>query len=178
MKYEVAYLSNTGNTKRLAMEITSMLFGKEVVLTDLAHNGVSTDADAFFIGFGINGDVVPVKIMDALECTERKTVMLFVTCGMNPTDAYKAAIERKIFPFLPDDCNYLGLFLCAGKFPDDMIDHAQEVLQQNKEVLHARMVLENHQITKNHPDEDDMRKLREYVTTHLSNTEDVDGQEQ
>lgn len=168
MKYEVAYYSISGNTASLAEEIADMLSDNGVRLTDLSCADVSEDADVYLIGFGINRGTVPLKIIDALEVAEGKTILLFVTCGMEPTDDYKSSIERKILPFLPDGCDYRGLFLCPGQFPDEVIRNAQEVLSNQPNSVSARSLLEHYQKTYGHPDEEDLDDLRDFIWSKLS----------
>ena len=167
MKYEVAYISNSGNTATVAEEIADMLSEEDVRLTDLSCGEASEDADVYLIGFGVNRGTVPMRIMDALEVAEGKTVLLFVTCGMEPTESYKFSIERKILPFLPDDCDYRGLFLCPGQFPEEVVRNIQEVLRCQPDNAQARSLLEHHQKTYGHPNEDDLEELREFIWAKL-----------
>ena len=168
MKYEVAYISQSGNTATLAEEIADMLFEEKVRLTDLSCGEASEDADVYLIGFGVNRGTIPMKVMDALEIMENKTIILFATCGMEPTGNYKSSVERKILPFLPDDCDYRGLFLCAGQFPDEVIRNIQEVLKHTPENAQARSILEHHQKTCGHPNDKDLEELRDFVWTSLN----------
>lgn len=167
LKYEVAYISNSGNTATIAEEIADMLSEEEVHLTDLSCDEISEDADVYLIGFGINRGTVPMKVMDALEIAESKTILLFVTCGMEPTESYKASVERKILPFLPDDCDYRGLFLCPGQFPEEVVRNLQEVLRRQPDNAQARSLLEQHQKTYGHPNKEDLEKLREFIWAQL-----------
>lgn len=167
MKYEVAYLSQSGNTAVLAEELAEMLSDEDIHLTDLAHGESSPDADVYLIGFGVNRGTVPIKIMDALDAAEGKTILLFVTCGMKPTDAYRTAIERKIAPFLPDACDYRGLFLCAGQFPDAAVQSIERALAQAPDDAQAQALLQQHRQTCGHPNQEDMDALRRFVSDRL-----------
>lgn len=167
MKYEVAYLSQSGNTAVLAEELAEMLSDEDIHLTDLARGELSPDADVYLIGFGVDRGTVPIKIMDALDAAEGKTILLFVTCGMKPTDAYRAAIERKIVPFLPDVCDYRGLFLCAGQFPDAAVQSIERALAQAPNDAQAQALLQQHRQTCGHPNREDMDALRRFVSDRL-----------
>lgn len=168
MKYEIAYLSNSGNTAVLARAIASMLPADDTHLTDLSLDDVSESADVYFIGFGVNRGMVPMKIMDSLEYADGKTVILFATCGMEPTDAYKSSIERKILPFIPDDCDYKGLFLCAGQFSETVANSIKETLRRQPENAQARALLESYQKTYGHPNSEDLEDLQDFVWEALS----------
>lgn len=168
MKYEIAYLSSSGNTAVLARAIASMLPADDTHLTDLSLDDVSETADIYFIGFGINRGMVPMKIMDALECADGKTAVLFVTCGMEPTDSYKSSIERKILPFIPDDCDYKGLFLCAGQFSETVVDNMKEALRLHPENTQAKAFWESYQKSYGHPDDEDLESLQDFVWEALN----------
>lgn len=167
MKYEIAYLSNSGNTATLAREIAELLCEEEMRLVDLSYDDLAEDADVYFMGFGLNRGTVPMKIMDGLELAEGKTVLLFATCGMEPTEEYKASVERKILPFLPDDCDYKGLFLCGGQFPEELVQKMQRVLRAQPENEQAKLFLQHHRKTCTHPNEQDLEALRDFVWKHL-----------
>lgn len=168
MKYEVAYISASGNTAILAEDIANMLSDEDVRLTDLSCGEVSEDAEVYLFGFGINRGAIPMKIIDALEAVEGKTILLFVTCGMEPTGDYRSSVERKIQPFLPDDCDYRGLFLCAGQFPDEVIQNIREAVKLQPENTQTRSILEHHKKTEGHPNDEDLEKLRDFIWTSLN----------
>lgn len=167
MKYEVAYLSQSGNTAALAKEIAEVLSDENIHLTDLNHGELSPDADVYMIGFGVNRGTVPMKIMDALDAAEGKTILIFVTCGMEPTDAYRTVIERKISPFLPDVCDYRGLFLCSGQFSDAVVQSVERALDQNPDDAQAHALLKQHRQTCGHPNREDMDALRLFISEKL-----------
>lgn len=163
MKYEIAYYSRSGNTAMLAEEIAELLSEEEVRLTDLSCSDASNDADMYLVGFGINRGAVPIKVMDTLELAEGKEVVLFVTCGMEPSEQYRRSVERMISPFLPDDCVYHGLFLCAGRFPDEVIAGVKETLRRQPDNQQAQILLANHEKTRAHPGEADLQNIRDFI---------------
>lgn len=165
MNCEVAYLSNSA--AMLAEEIVDALSAEQVHLTDLSCESASAGADIYLIGFDINRGTIPMKIMDTLDAAEGKTILLFVTSGMEPTEEYKAAVERKIQPFLPDDCDYRGLFLCAAQFPDEVVQNMREVLRRDPENARAKSLMEHYQKTCGHPDVKDLADLRKFVREKL-----------
>lgn len=163
MKYEIAYLSDASNTAALAKVIASMLPEEDTRLIDLSLEDASGMADIYFIGFGMNSGAVPLKIMEALDCAEGKTVSFFVTSGMEPTESYKDSIERKMLPFVPDDCEYKGLFLCASQFSDAVANKVQETLRLDPENAQAKVLLENYKKTYGHPNGKDVEALQDFI---------------
>jgi flavodoxin len=167
MKYEVAYLSKSGNTATLAEDIAEQFADEEVHLTNLETEKPWDDADVYLIGYGVNRGTIPMKVMDALDLAEGKTVALFVTGGMEPTQEHKNALERKVTPFLPEDCDYRGMFLCAGQFPDQVVENAQAILQQQPDNPQAKALLSHHKKTMGHPDNQDLDNLRSFLWDRL-----------
>ena len=106
LNYEIAYYSLSGNTEKLAYGIAKRLPENQAFLTNLQEEEVTLAADVYLVGFGINNGTVPLKVMDALDRLAGKKIFLFVTCGIEPSEEYKRLIERKIEPFLPDECDY------------------------------------------------------------------------
>jgi hypothetical protein len=141
--------------------------GEKVHLTDLSREEAVQGADVYLIGFGVNRGNIPIKVMDALDAAEGKTILLFVTCGVEPTEDYRTAIERKITPFLPDNCDYKGLFLCAAQLPDEVIQNIQEALRRQPDNAQALSLLEHHKKTRGHPDNNDVEQLYAFIRQKL-----------
>jgi hypothetical protein len=168
LKYEVAYISKSGNTATLAEAIAEMLPNESVHLTDLAYGEAAEDADVYLLGFGINRGAVPLKIMDSMELAEGKTILLFITCGVEPTAEYQASVERTVLPFLPDDCDYRGMFLCPGQFPDEVVRYLREVLQRQPDNAQAQSLLTQYEKTCGHPNNSDIEHLRVFLSDNLT----------
>ena len=166
MEFEVAYISRSGNTAAVAEKIADIIYEESVHLTDLSCESPSNDADVYLLGFGYRGSV-PVKIMDALELAEGKTLLLFVTCGMEPTEHYREFIERKITPFIPDDCDYKGLFLCPGQFQENLVLKSRDIPKRQPDNTTARRIVENARKTQGHPNSDDFEKLGAFLWENL-----------
>ena len=100
--------------------------------------------------------------MDILENLEGKTILCFVACGMALFEK-KENVEHNLLPFLPDECDYRGLFFCPGQIPSSVMDTIQEALDENPENKQAQAMLEAFQHAKNHPDAEDFRELRRFI---------------
>lgn len=106
------------------------VFRKSSFLTNLQEEEVTLAADVYLVGFGINNGTVPLKVMDALDRLAGKKIFLFVTCGIEPSEEYKRLIERKIEPFLPDECDYCGILLCRGQIAEEVLSKIQRQFAQ------------------------------------------------
>lgn len=164
MKYQIVYANVYGNAGTLANEIMNILPAESTDLIDLSCQDISDDADVYLIGFEVTQDTLPLSIMDILENLESKTVLCFATCGMANTKC-RESIERTISTFLPDECDYRGLFFCPGQIPASVMASMQEILERNPENERARAMLEGFQHSINHPDMEDLCSLRRFINT-------------
>ena len=119
MKYQVVYESRTGNTKAIAEAMMAGLPSESAKLVDIDTAVPSKDADVHCIGYGVHSSICSLKMLDFMELLNGKTILLFATCGLEPTEAYRKLLERNIEPFLPERCNYRGMFLCQGAISHD-----------------------------------------------------------
>jgi flavodoxin len=115
MNYAVIYYSETGNTKLIADKIYETIDSDNKVIVDLKKDTNIPKADIYFVGFPIHQKNCGMHIVDALEQIESGKVALFATCGMNPTEKYRKKLEDALAVWLPDDAEYLGMFLCQGQ---------------------------------------------------------------
>lgn len=160
MEYQIAYLDIYGNAGILAEEISGILHGAELV--NLSKQEISDDANSYLLVFEITQNAIPLKIMDILENLEGKTILCFVACGMALFEE-KEDVEHNLLPFLPDECDYRGLFFCPGQIPSSVMDTIQKALDENPENKQAQAMLEAFQHAKNHPDAEDFRELRRFI---------------
>ncbi len=168
MKFEIAYFSKFGNSAVLAKAIANMLPAEDTKLVNLAHNEMAGGADVNFIGFDVIDGPVPLRIIDALDLAERKAIILFTTCCMEPSENVKSSIERKVQPFIPDDCDYRGLFLCAGQPSENILENIDTQLKRQPDNLGLRAALENCQKAIGHPNKNDIAMLMKFVQSALA----------
>jgi hypothetical protein len=167
MKYEIAYLSLSGNTEKLAYGIADELPNDETIITDLSSETISSQADINLICFGVNKGTVPIKIMDALDELDGKTIMFFITGGMEPTEKYHDMIENKITPFLPDECDYRGMFMCRGKFPNSVLNAARQKLSEDSDNKYALKIVSDAEASAEHPNADDYTNACRFIGEQL-----------
>lgn len=167
MKYQVVYESQSGNTKRLARAIAGCLPERDTELVDLDEQTPSRDADVYCVGFGVRHSTCSMKMLEFLELLNNKTVLLFATCGMNPTETYHDILERGIEPFLPENCDYRGLFLCQGSISDDGYAALKRRFEKMADEETLQRFDEFRLGTKGHPDDDDLENAMTFVEQAL-----------
>lgn len=167
MKYEVAYISASGNTEKLAHGIADALPEKDTFVTDLSCEELTDVADVYLIGFGMKHHAIPLKIMEVLEELEGKTIMFFVTASIDPTQEHIEETERRLEPFLPDNCDYKGLHMCIGQVSDETIEKVKAMLEHDPENEQAIAAMEHCKQTLGRPDQADIKKAQDFFLKQL-----------
>lgn len=167
MKYEVDYVSITGNTEKLVKAIALDLPPEDTKMVDLSSQQPSLDVDIYLVCFGLSKGNIPLKVMDLLEELEDKTLLLFITSAMEPGQESITLIERKLDPFMPLQCDYRGMFLCRGEFPQSVVDTAKRALEENPDDGYVQALLQNCMQTSGHPDRIDLQNARRFMREKL-----------
>lgn len=162
MDYMVVYSSKTGNTKKVATEIFSALPGMSKDMQSLEEYK-GKDADIFFIGFWVNRGTCEMSVIDMMSELHGKKIALFGTCGMGNDEAYYKSIEQKVNVWIPDDCEYLGTFLCQGKMPMQVREKYEISREDPKQEACRKMMLKNFDEALFHPNEADLSEARAFV---------------
>ena len=167
MKYQVVYESQSGNTELVAQAIADCLPPEQTELVNLNVQEPTRDADVYCIGFGVHHSSCSMKVLEFLELLNGKTILLFATCGMNPTESYHDVLERGIEPFFPETCDYRGLFLCQGAISEDGFSALKRRFERNDDEETLQRFEEFRLGTYDHPTEIDLENAQEFVTQAL-----------
>lgn len=92
-----------------------------------------------------------------------KTILLFATCGMEPTEEYRKALERGIEAFLPDECDYRGMFLCQGAIPEEGVTMLRDHMKKTGETEKLQQLDELFTRSQAHPDLQDLDAAARFV---------------
>lgn len=162
MDYMVVYSSRTGNTKQVATEIFSALPGMSKDMQSiLEYRG--KDADTFFIGFWANRGTCDMSVIDLISELHGKKIALFGTCGFGGDETYYKAIEQRVSVWIPDDCQYLGAFMCQGKMPMQIRKKYEISMEDPKQEEMRKKMLRNFDEALFHPGEEDLDNARAFV---------------
>ncbi len=168
MKFEVAYISQSGNTEKLAHGIADSLPHRKTFVTDLSCEKITEKADVYILGFGIKKDAIPLKIMDVLEELEGKTILFFVTASIKPTEEHVKEIERKLSPFMPNVCDYKGLYLCPGQVSEATLKKLRVLLENEPENEQIKEAYDFCNKTIGHPNQDDIEDAFNFIRERLN----------
>ncbi len=165
MDYMVVYASETGNTEKIAMAIFNALPGKSKDVQKVGE--MKGEADTYFVGFWNNRGTCSGEIVDLLSGLSGKKVALFGTCGMGGSQEYFDRVVNQVEAFVPDDCEYLGSFMCAGKMPPQILEKYKQ-MQKINDTPQVRMMIQAYEEGMLHPNNEDYQHAREFVERVLN----------
>lgn len=146
----VTYLSQTGNTKKVAEAIYSALKEDKKIkpIQDVTEEEI-IDADLIFIGFPVHSHTVPYKAEIFIKkIPSGKKVALFSTHGsISGTRLSREALEYAVT--LAGNLNVLGTFSCRGQVSMEALD---VLLKSPEHTAWAEMAPS----AKTHPDKSDL----------------------
>ena len=168
MQYQVSYLSPNGHARKVAEAIADILPADTKVL-DL-QEGCEVFAETHIIGFELNEAsirAVPYAIMELLNEVDGHKIVLFVTSPFKADANAERVIENRIAPFIPEDCQYEGLFLCVGQASDGFLNAMRKEAETNPEDAQAQSRLARCEESIGHPDETDLMNACSFVADAL-----------
>ena len=159
MQYQISYLSPNGHAETIANAFCRMLPG-DTYVADLEEDGTAY-ADVQLVGFEMGGtklDAIPFKVLEYLENLDGKVFFLFATVPFQPNEAVRNKVNNSVIPFLPDECDYRGLYLCAAQPPESLVRDLRNVIASQPDNTSAKHWLEQCKKAQGHPDTDDLKK--------------------
>lgn len=168
MQYQISYLSPNGNAKCLT-DMISQILPADTVIMDLEEE-CEVYAETQLIGFEMNEvsiRAVPYRIMELLNKLEHQRVVLFVTSPFRTNSHVKDLMEHRIKPFLPETCQYCGLYLCTGQASDGLLNSLRIHADNNPDDKQAVQVLHRCEESIGHPDADELREACRFVIKTL-----------
>jgi len=168
MKYEIAYISQSGNTEKLAHGIADSLPHRDTFVTDLSCEEITGQADKYLICFGMKKEAIPLKVMEVLEELEGKSILFFVTASVKPTEDNVKEIERRLEPFMPTECEYKGLYLCPGQVSDEKFEKLLTLHSQQPDNKQIGEALEICKQTFGRPNQEDIDDACDFVCEKLN----------
>ena len=167
MRYQISYYSPLGHIETIANSILQILPADTFI--SALEEGNEPCAQVQLIGFELGGtklDAIPIKVLEYLEQLEDNVIFLFATVPFIPNDMVESRLENNAMPFLPDDCDYRGMYLCAAQPPEILLNDLRAIVSHHPENQRAKHWLERCENAANHPDESDIQKALRF-TCHV-----------
>ena len=159
MQYQISYLSPNGHAETIANAFCRMLPG-DTYVANLEDEGAAY-ADVQLVGFEMGGtklDAIPFKVLEYLEGLDGKIIFLFATVPFQPNDAVRNKVNNSVIPFLPDECDYRGLYLCAAQPPESLVRELRNLIASQPDNIRAKHWLEQCEKATGCPNGDDLKK--------------------
>ena len=168
MKFQISYYSPNGHVEYLANELCRVL-PRNTILHDLTKDD-SILADTQIVGIEMNGtklDAIPFMVLDYLSNLEGKIIFLYATVPFEPNEQVCKRLENSIIPFLPDECDYRGLYLCAAQPSDALMGDLNRLVMSQPDNIRAQQWLKWCGAAKGHPNKTDAAKLCQHTVKIL-----------
>lgn len=164
MRYQVVFVSRTGNTKKVAMAIYNGISSslKDIVDLEEKDNHIE-EADVYFVGFWVNRGSASLDILEYLGTLEGKKIALFGTCGFGNDKAYEKKIEQQVTAWLPENVQYLGAFFSQGKMGASVRKKYEQMREQPGMEAMADKMIRNYDEGLLHPDYTDLETARQFA---------------
>ena len=167
MTYAIVYESSTGNTEQLAQAVATALpeegrlaFGRG----DEGDRGAVVQADRVYAGFWTNRGDCGDELAELLATLEDKDVFLFGTAGFGADETYFAGVMARVAVHVPASAQIVGSFMCQGRMPASVRARYERQAEANPaQAARMRQLIENFDEAANHPNDDDLARLRAAV---------------
>ena len=167
MKIAIIYDSITGNTELLAKEIAKEVKPDELLVVKKVDEEIP-EAELYFIGSWTDCGSCSDKIKKLFKMLHHKRIAYFETAGFKGEDYFERLFMR-VKELIPSDNKIIGHYFCQGKMPIATKERYLKMIKANPEDAKLKVSLDNFEEALNHPDEDDLKKLREWVKNCLNN---------
>lgn len=164
MQYQISYFSPNGHGEKLVNAFCRML-PPDTYISNLEEADTPC-ADVQLVGFdmgGTNLGAIPFKVIEYLEKLDGKVIFVFTTVPFVPNEAVEGRIHNSIIPFLPDECDFRGLYLCGAEPSNVLLQDLRRLVSQQPENTRAKHWLERCEMAVGRPDNTDVHKACQFM---------------
>lgn len=167
MSYAIVYESSTGNTEQLAKAVADALPNEERLAfgqVDEVDRDAVAQADRVYAGFWTNRGDCGDELAEVLATLAGKDVFLFGTAGFGADETYFAGVMARVAAHLPASAQVVGSFMCQGRMPASVrVRYERQAEANPAQAARMRQLIENFDEAANHPNDDDLARLRAAV---------------
>lgn len=158
MSYSIVYSSRTGNTAMLAQTIREALPAEDCVYFG-GPDPRALEAETIYLGFWTDKGSCDEASAEFLKSLTGQRLFLFGTAGFGGAPAYFEQILGRVKANVGSAVRFVGSFMCQGKMPQSV----RERYMQMEDGPRRAAMLANFDAALNHPDEDDLTRLKSAV---------------
>lgn len=167
MQYQISYYSPLGHAEKMATAFEKMLPPDTLTINLDEESDVCGEIHMIGLELGSKLDAIPYKVLEFLEKLDEKIIFLFATCPIQATESVKERVERALVPFLPEDCDYRGLFMCRGQASGRFVMELENFAQQQPYNEKAKVWLAQCKKSEGHPNREDVRQACSFAAEVL-----------
>lgn len=169
MNILIVYSSKTGNTKRVAEAIAEELGTSAYSVADAP----STDGyDLVLTGYWVDRGAPNAEMKTYLSSLSAKRVALFATLGASPDTPHAKDSLDAGRALLPTGTECVGAFICQGKVDPALVEMMKSMFPQGHPHAMTAERLAGIDAASAHPNEDDLRRARDYFSKLVQNITD------
>lgn len=159
MNYQITYCGRQGSAEKTADFLFEKLPKDTLVIDAFEDTGVFAKTLVAVFEMGSNFDAIPYSIIDTVEKASGRELILLAVIPVRANETIRSRIERAILPFMPDDCEYLGLHLVRGEADGKLVRGIENVLEADPDNFGAAAWLEECEKSKGRPNDKDLEKV-------------------
>lgn len=127
------------------------------------------DADICVTGSWTDKGNASADIIEYIRKIEGKKIAYFGTAGYGGSVEYYEKLFDRIKENIDASNEILGVYYCQGKMPMQVRERYVQMLTQNPDDAGIKVSVKNFDDALSHPDEDDIRKAKEWVRIQILN---------
>ena len=163
MKNIILYSSLTGNTKRVAEAMASIMPpGTPCVSVKDAPENLS-DYDTVFVGFWVDRGTANKEAAKLIETLTNPHVVLFATLGMYADSDHARESIEKASALLPNKEQLVDGFVCQGKIDPKVIEMMYKMFPKGHSHGQSADRDARHKQAAVHPNEEDFKAAQEFA---------------
>ncbi len=171
MRIAVYYSSRTGNTEKLVTHVAKLLEKEHAVSlfkTMDTNNGEETaEADLYVIGFWCRKSGMDDLSLKLLESFSGKRILALGTMAGDALGDYGGRVKGNARSAIETRNTCIGVFVCRGAV--DLERKRKLLLLPEDDPKHiTQEKYERYLLTQGHPDEEDLKRVAEFVKEKLS----------
>ncbi len=167
MKIELDVFSSNTQMQRITDALRELLEDERICTADIGTDEPMIDADVHLVCFDIRKHACPFLVIEWIERLEGKEILLIGFSALGGIEGYPRRIESQILPFLPDDCDYKGMYLCPSTMNDEELAYLEKQMVQNGKRENISKIHQMYEDSLSHPDEGDILEVVQYVREKL-----------
>ena len=160
MKISIVFDSITGNTEKLAQEISKACKFNDVISYGDTTQDISK-ADVVFVGSWTENKDCSSKIKEFLKSLKNKKIFIFGTCGFGSGKEYYNEILSNVKKHISSSNEIIGYYYCQGKVQQETKDKFLKSIRKSKKLEDVKNFINNTSKSDTHPSEDDLFELDE-----------------